>query len=315
MPLTVPYKEVKVRDGQSPEYSADEHGDTAVRFLQFEWSDINQATYELMGRNYVDGDTLKRVLPCQHPKKPWLWVSRVSGSEGKASTGYELLPVGDDIDKSATYSKGVLRVEYAPRMYPMLKDDEVEDKSEFYRFVQIEEHYRSSYISGPGTRFLLKWVPDTPNAGVTSQANFGKVRPLGNLTMRWHFVPDEALPFPVARKASGMVNQYDLGTPGTKEYFEAGTLLYLGWKPIPASGHYEGERLWHVEYYFDHDPYSLTQDGKKHVGHNTYFDFRADPIGRYQSSRDGQYYEPGSVTDGKLTYNEFDVEELFRVPE
>lgn len=135
--LKVPYKEMGVKYGiQSPEEACDLVTPSAKRILQVNWSDRQEAEWEILGTNsvvpakskFADGQLwrFKRYTPEQHPQKPWLFATRITRSYGigwrsrtfKTATGKGI----------NTFAKCVFEVEYTRPPYNITEDSGVREQ-------------------------------------------------------------------------------------------------------------------------------------------------------------------------------------------
>ncbi len=195
---------------------------------------------------------LKRVLPAAHPYYDWLFASKITNIEGLQPVGRAL---GESYqrDKSLNYiydfviyNKYKVSVQFEPRPYLMMSDDELRGKKrdvkwyynlnddfenftdpcEYLRFVDIECEPNAEFLSSPQGQFLFKTSNNSaPNNLPVSNQNGGGVNLLivkRKVKFTWFFVPYEIVFRENVTSGLGKVNQYPFFG------FPAGSLLLEG---------------------------------------------------------------------------------------
>lgn len=195
---------------------------------------------------------LKRSLPAAHPYYDWLFASKITNIEGIQPSGRAL---GETYqrDKSinyiydfVTYTKYKISVQFEPRPYLMMSDDDLRGKKrdvkwyyntnddftnfsdpmEYLRFVDIECEPAAEFLSSPQGQFLFKTSNGAaPNNLPVSNQNGGGVNILvvkRKVKFTWFFVPYEIVFRQNVTDGLGKVNQYEFFG------FPAGSLLLEG---------------------------------------------------------------------------------------
>lgn len=210
---------------------------------------------EILGSVYKAEDgtgRLLRKLPAAHPFYDWLYATRINNIEGMQPYGREL---GETYQKDkslnyiydfVTYRKYKVQVQFEPRPYLMINDDDLKakaeekkwyyntkdefvkfnDPKEWLRFVDIECEPNAEFLSSPQGQFMFKTSDQTPpnNLPVTNQ-NGGGINILivkRKIKITWFFVPYEVIFSENVISGLGKVNQYEFYG------FPAGSLLLEG---------------------------------------------------------------------------------------
>lgn len=213
---------------------------------------------EILGSVYKASDgtgRLTRKLPAAHPYYDWLYATRINNIEGLQPYGRQL---GEDYQKDkslnyiydfVTYKKYKVQVQFEPRPYLMVNDDdlkgkadtkkwyyntkdefvEFKDPKEYLRFVDLECEPNAEFLSSPQGQFFFKTkdnsAPGGANPTPVSNQNGGGINVLvvkRKIKMTWFFVPYEIVFSENVISGLGKVNQYDFYG------FPAGSLLLEG---------------------------------------------------------------------------------------
>ena len=201
---------------------------------------------EILGSVYKVGDKsgrLVRKLPAAHPYYDWLYASKINNIEGIDPYGRQL---GEDhqTNKSLnyiydfmTYSKYKVQIQFEPRPYLMVNDDDLKgqaqelkwyyntkdefikfsDPREYLRFVDLECEPNAEFLSSPQGQFFFKTKDNAAPGGVgnaatpVSNQNGGGINLLivkRRIKMTWFFVPYEIVFAENVTDGLGKVNQY-----------------------------------------------------------------------------------------------------------
>ena len=210
---------------------------------------------EILGSVYKAGDgtgRLVRKLPAAHPYYDWLYATRINNIEGLQPYGRQL---GEDYQKDkslnyiydfVTYTKYRVQVQFEPRPYLMINDDDLKGKAEnkkwyyntkdefvqfndpkeYLRFVDLECEPNAEFLSSPQGQFVFKTSDGSaPNNLPVSNQNGGGINILvvkRKIKMTWFFVPYQIVFAENVISGLGKVNQYDFYG------FPAGSLLLEG---------------------------------------------------------------------------------------
>lgn len=210
---------------------------------------------EILGSVYKAGDgtgRLVRKLPAAHPYYDWLYATRINNIEGLQPYGREL---GETYQRDnslnyiydfVTYQKYRVQVQFEPRPYLMLNDENLKgmskvkkwyynlnnafvnftDPYEWLRYVDIECEPSAEFLTSPQGQFFFKTSDaSAPNNMPVTNQNGGGVNILivkRKIKMTWFFVPYEIVFAENVTSGLGKVNQYPFYG------FPAGSLLLEG---------------------------------------------------------------------------------------
>lgn len=304
--LQIAHNEYGVKDGDSPNEQFDMTSATATRILDVAWANRGIAAYQLLGYavwNPINpsAPVIQRYLPDFHPDFPWMVATKITNIKGIGARGWT---TANGV-KIARYQIARITVQYEFPEYDLLYDDYT--TSEFDRYRTFEAKPAAEYLSVPlgSGRPYLTWSqgpgsltnPKRPFPG-----NVGFIVGTIDFHWKWLQVPFEALPFDDILGTIGRVNKTEFAD------CPAGTLLLIGVDYKRNNSPY-GLRTWTIEYTARYNPRL----------HNNFYDFIGDAAtgtgkGWYQASTDGTYHAPGSVTDGKLLFDEREFDDLFTPP-
>lgn len=298
--LQVWHKEVGVRRGDSPNYSIDLEGTESTRWLQVQWSDVETALWQLVGTAQKVSSGLSRYLPDKHPKVKGIWCCGATECTGQATDGFEIGTEGGD--KINKYKFALIKARYGFRPYAVLEDNDID--TEYERYMEFLPHSDTDHVTPRGAQFKLYWSNpgDLTTSEFITNAIVGRLDPYEHVRLRWHQVPDEAVPDDV--DLIGRLNQNDITHTDAKRTFPAGTLLYLSRDLTPLMMPGNGKLGWTVDMRFRFYPF----------GGNKLLDFRSIPTTYTRVSRDGHEYPAGSVPPGKSLYDEAPLENLWAPP-
>lgn len=312
MSFSFDYKEADLHQAISPEFDFTAREQRGKRVYIINWDDLAAAKKEILGYpTFTPEQTIQRVLPMKDPTVPVLlgesvnikgidWASNdTSGSDGKRNE----------------YSKALVTVRLNRPAYYIGEDDSLSSSlgREFDRFVEISGNLEGDYLSIGAMQGLLKWASGQagldPQEGVPFPESVGKILAYANLTMKWHQIPYDALPYVHIIEALGTINNATFGslvTPSdlTRQWGRH-ELLFLGatWDRILLADDSFG---WDVTYIFKHNPNIW----------NFYYNPLATAPAFYQATTNGVFYDPGTVTalpSGRATYNEYNFYKLFDI--
>lgn len=324
MTWTITPKEAKTKDRLSPQLNGQPDGPTSTRFYLFDWADIKnqKAEYETLGYPTRSAPgTLSRNLPERDPQRNNVWASAFQFYENIGSLGYEPVSVEGFPRKIQKWTESVYRVDYSWRPYPVYEDSEVEADGEYGRFVEIKEDGQTDYITPASLESMFKWAaPGTIPPETCGNITNGKLIPYANVSMTWHQVPYRYYPRDAIMNAYGKVSKEDLGTAGEKNFYAAGTLLFLGarrrhYLMAHPETNWDDQAVVDLEYFFRHDPGSNTDDDPDTIGPNTFPCFIQGSPGfgkRFLISKNGAYFAIGS-RDDVCIFDEFIPMDLFTV--
>jgi hypothetical protein len=314
--ILVPFAELGVEEGDSPSLTVGlEDAALTRRLILDDWDDAYDAAMQLLGYAEVSGSLLSRTLPQEDFEIPGLWASHVNRLSGLAWQGKTDHSSG--YGSTNTFKRAVLEVQFLPRPYAVLGDDEIgegDERNEFLRFVETETTLEGDYLTIPVTG-QLKFSegpsgPAHPNGAQPFPGNVGKVIGYSNYLFRWHQVPDLGLPEGTILDTIGRVNKTAFGNPddptGRLYFPEPGTLLVLGasWRRTFMFTPAGVAPAWVVEYVMKYRAQPW----------NDFLDIKSDPLDFYQITTDGIFQTPGSIDDGKCLYDERELADLFDVP-
>lgn len=338
MTLSIEFNEfIGKTERLSPQFGCTCDGPTSTRYYLFDWEDVasGQAMYEVMGYPERTGaGVLSRHLPERDPQLLHLWANGFTFYQNIGSRGFEQVmvdgmtrnvPVYANKDDTETVpGRGAIyRCDFSWRPYDVHSDDDLDVNGEYGRFVEVKEDGQTDYITPASLENVFRWaapgVTDL-NGKVAGNITNGKLIPYANVSMVWHQVPYIYYPRAAIAAAYGKVTKTDLGAPDDRNYYKAGTLLFLGSRrrrymhPHPESTG-AGQAVVDLEYFFRHDPGGNFDIAADCIGPNTFpcFVFESDGFNkRFLISKDGLYYNVGS-RDGVCMFDEFTAMDLFTV--
>ncbi len=192
----------------------------------------------VLGFSYVDGTTLKRINPLQHPKYRNLWASRITDSRGiqyeQRKTTNNIAP--PQLREYAGYDRRLCAVEFAPVRWKLKEDSDVKidtgsgvETREWLRNVEHDNNPKvyDVSITPENQQFFYQEGPPV-DKGFQGEINYLEVK--SSITLRWRNVPETfvydtvSYDFGLATKisaAAGKVNS------ATWAGYPAGTLLLL----------------------------------------------------------------------------------------
>lgn len=333
MPFALPYpKEAKTRSRLSPQFNGDEQGPTSSRYYNIPWSRAVNIEAEALGYpERIAPGVLSRHLPERDPQKKHLWAVKCGFDENMGAAGYETVTVDGDprnVPKFNAAQGQTIRVDYSWLPYDVHADADLDVNGEYGRFVEIQEDSQCDIITSSVLSTVYKWAaPGIPSINGRDAVGLGisKPVPFANVTMIWHQVPYVNYPRSAIQDALGKVSKADLGTPGDRNYYAAGTLLFLGCRRRRyAHCHNEltgvGQAVVDLQYYFRHDKGGDLSIAAGNLGPNTFPCFlpedsapNADALGqRVLITTDG-IYQPIGARDDVCVFNEFTPMDLFTV--
>lgn len=311
--IQVNFKELGVREGDSPTLSASLDTTSLTRRLLLNWDDAFAGAAQLLGWSEVASGFIGRHLPQEDFELPGLWASQVGRLNGLAWQGKVDSPTG--FGSTNEFKKAVLEVQFLPRPYLVLGDGDIDDgeggRNEFLRFVEVETALEGEYLTVPTTG-LLHWSegpngPEHDDGPLPFPGNIGKIVNYANYLFRWHQVPLAALPEATILDVTGRVNQTAFGNPddptGQRYFPDPGTLLMLGaaWRMSYMLTPVAVVAAWTVEYLMK---YRATP-------WNNFLDMHSTPLAFYQVTKDGEPQTPGEIEDGMCVYDEREFADLF----
>lgn len=243
-------------DRQSPSKASFQiDGGSATMDFIIDRANLGNMVSDILGSVEKTGEVsgrLKRRLPAAHPYYNWLYATKINDITGLKPYGrqlgesYQVEPELNHIYDFTTYEKYKVQVQFEPRPYLMMDDEELkgkertvrwyydvdlnfvdfQDPMEYLRFVDIETKPQAEFLSSPVGQFVFKTQSGggVNDVSVTNQ-NGGGVNMIivkSEVRFTWFFVPYEIAFSENISDAFGKVNQYDFfGYP-------KGTLLMVG---------------------------------------------------------------------------------------
>ena len=207
--------------------------------------DLENATSQCLGSAVPSGVNIDRTLPVAHPQYPWLFCERISSIDGvqfKEKVGpndtINGLPVqleGDTLSNYARYDTYELTLEFLPRPYALLKNNQLSDettawwdiddslltpqffsnKTEYWRYTELKEVPTGEYLTAQQGMFQFRMDANPAGLNLKDQAvGMGQLRLYVNsrgVQFVWHQVP---YAFALSGNSyfdrySGRVNQFD----------------------------------------------------------------------------------------------------------
>lgn len=220
-------------------------GGRAQMVVKVESDKLENATYQCLGNAVPSGVGINRTLPIAHPQYPWMFCERISSIDGiqfKEKLGpndtINGLPVqleGDTLSNYARYDTYELTLEFLPRPYALLKDNQLSDeltawwditdtlilpqifgnKTEYWRFTELKEVPAGEYLTAQQGMFQFRMDSNPSGLNLKDQAvGMGQLRLFVNsrgIQFIWHQVPYS---FVLSGNSyfdrySGRVNQFD----------------------------------------------------------------------------------------------------------
>lgn len=236
---------------------------------------LQQAITQILGtvRASTSSPKLTRTLPVASPIFPYFYASAISGIRGvgaPAKTATSTLAktvaaspftLPQPMPNIAMYPVWELSVEFTPRPYAAMTDDQIAGSSkivttwtpppstagevianidsifcqEYIRFTDFDIVPQNDSITGTQGTFTFR--TKTPGATIEGKSFQGMVRmllPNQILRLRWHEVP---LNYYMSansylKRFVGYINQFDWFPWGGDVVFPAGSLLYIGTNPV-----------------------------------------------------------------------------------
>jgi hypothetical protein len=345
--LQISYTEQCEHSELSPRFSGDVRNQKSNRIYKIDWDDLETAIPQALGYPLHTGaGNLSRYLPHQDPNFPYL-VAVAYEAKGKGRPSSEILLSGNL--RGNRYTDAYLSLQFEKPLYHLVEDANLAaaDTANFAglgarwapeidRYVEYEERPEGSYITPPAVSAILAWSGPTSGAAfelgahqlnqpVPSQVS--KILGEANIVLRWHQVPDSAIPLTSIYSCLGRINQTDFGSYADERIqFNPWSMLFLGatfTRSILPTGGFG----WTLEYLFKFS-------GEQRLW-NQLLNPRATKPNFYQVSRMGAttdvngnvqftdpptYFEPGgagstaALTKGKLIYDIANLNDLFTVP-
>lgn len=294
---SVTYVEPVAPEGDSPQEWFDHDANGASRVLDVPWNDRALAVAELLGYSNIDTSggegayKLHRYLPDYHPSFPLQIAKRVR-IQPRGSRQFQT----ENGRKIAKYEQARLFIEYEFPDYDVLEDHEVHgtDEKEFLRYRTFEAQPAAEYLSPP-TGTVLKWSEGVQK-GQPFPGNVGFIVGTIDYHWKWLQVPFDGLPESTIQRCVGCVNKTTFAN------CKPHTLLLLA-TPLKRVASPFQFRTWDIEY--------VARYNRR--GHNKHYNFVTKKYEQASATEKGDFFEPGSVPDGKLLFNEFDFHKLFDV--
>lgn len=335
--LQVGHQELSLHQGLSPVFRGNLTQLTSTRsYLLDNWSNIDQAIPQALGYpTRVGAGNLSRYLPHQDPKFPFL-VATSFQTRNLGAAASETQEAGP----GNFYAQIQLDLDMEKPPYFIVEDDDLDDidtenvnglgprwAPEIDRYVEYMEQPEGSYITPPATSGMMAWAKGQTGLGITDNQTFPQswstIVGEANITLRWHQIPDDALPINAIYNCLGCTNQTAFGSKSdTRIGFNPWTMLFLGasFTRIVLSN---GDFGWTVEYLFKFS-------GNQHRW-NYYLNSRANTPDFYEASLrrttdggttftgDAIFFDPGSsgatptATKNLLSYNLANLNDLFSI--
>jgi hypothetical protein len=334
------FREQDEHQGVSPTFGGDRFMQKSSRIFWLKtWSDIKQAIPNALGYpTRTAPGVLSRYLPHQDPVFPFLVATSYGSTKNK---GISLdTPDSDSGLRGNEYDGGiVLPLEFEKPLYHILEDGELapEDTAnynglgprwatEIDRYVEYEETPESSYVTPPSVTGMMAWSKgQTGLGGEDNQSfpqNYSTILGEASIRLRWHQIPDDALPLDAIYACLGKVNQTNFGSKeDVRLGFNPWSMLFLGGSftriVLPT-----GDFGWTVEYLFKFS-------GSQKVW-NYYLNARATTPGFYEVSLkpitgagppptlgDAPFFVPGATNSddthigNKISYGVANLNDLF----
>lgn len=282
-------------------------GTQAVMMIDVNWTDLDKAVEEILGKHFKSGTTLSRRLPMQHPQFPTLWCTRIQNVVGVAWGDKDETFWG----ASSSYQRARLTLLFEALPYPVLTDDELQtlySGKEFYRFTSREIIPSSEVLQRQASTY--KWA----EGGGAGEPTVGDAVPFGvpmflskeEVTYTWWMVPEDGL-FDSSNLPTKILNCVGKVNDAAFDNFTTGTLLLMPprFEPVPAPFQvrtelWKPQRLWNVRLPMRHfDP---PNGGSTH-GHN---------ILPYNGGN-GKWFKVQSQTGSNTLYGTADFTDLFEM--
>jgi len=264
---------------------------------------------------------IKRVIPAQHPERPWLYADSVELMKGEGAirnnantfatdangniiddtnSNAIALPMIEYFDQSGNGDgQALMAVRYTFRDYEILSDDDLVAQwqgNELGRWVTQTRKYsvQSLALPGKGVIFNDPNAPAAINGTLITQTGVGIIMPVVDYQYAWHQVPD--VPEAAIDACVGFVNSQPFDGISGRRQFAPGTLLCMA----PSTDRIRtavGRVAWEIKYHLL---------------------YRATGWNNYPAS-DGNFYRVNRTSDGTTAngvpvYPSADFSQLFGIP-
>ena len=184
---------------------------------------LEAATYQCLGNATPSGVSINRTLPIAHPQFPWMFCERISNIEGiqfqekvgpnDSINGIPVQLEADTLSNYARYHTYELTLEFLPRPYALLKDNQLIDettawwdttntlllpqfftsRSEYYRYTELKEVPAGEYLTAQQGMFQFRMDANPAGLNLKDQAvGMGQLRLYVNsrgIQLIWSQVP------------------------------------------------------------------------------------------------------------------------------
>lgn len=317
--LRVQFREMGVREGGSPVVTYAGTHLSVTRTLRIPWARLQEACWQLVGTAQMNEDgTIHRDLPQEDWDWKGLYATHIDRGRGIGYRGRNEYDYGS----TANYEYAEVAVEFLPRPYKILADEDVRDPSaeaadnEFMRYVEYLPNYSAEYLSIPNG--VLYWS-EGPCAGKPFPGSAGKIFVRADITYRWHEVPDGAFNEEAHANLLGHVNHklWGDGVEGSIHNYQPGTLLYLGNRPVRHFFVKDNKPRWTIDLLFGFNPNGWNNFVNFREGHcvapNT--NPTRERWAYRQVTTDGAVKELETAREGDLVFTPGNFKNLFLSPD
>lgn len=253
--LRIPFVEIGVRDGSSPEWAFDDEEQYARRKFFIRWDDIGKAPAQALGFSWrdtgstigadslgVDGATanrtlyrIRRWLPEFDANFPLLMCDKVIRMNGYAwekqgtATGADEVMSNFGVRKCNAYKVAQLELQYRAYNMAILDDNEVElasapnwGQGEFPRYVEKDAQPSAEVLTYPEGACIYHSSNSGPAGGKPFPGQPARLVVQYDVSYLWRGVPNDSVPWNGIESRLGCTNstQFDNHAPHT--------LLFLG---------------------------------------------------------------------------------------
>jgi hypothetical protein len=257
----------------SPKFSADKRMRRSTSEYYIPWGEqvrghiLDQAITDFLGYSepileagVVTG--IRRIIPYPHPSFPnYLYAESVKNIEGDVAQG-------KDPQLIAKYDEAKVSLEFSSLPYKVLTDDEMAARgytheATLQRYVSITCKTTGRYEKVP-TASGMKWFGTNVLFANSSSVILGE----GDLSIIWHQIPIEAIPWTAINACMGCVDETAIGDVGGVYRFASDS--YMGPILQTSAGRDRPKFLCLVPEFSD--PYTMS-NGEKAIDVNYRFKF------------------------------------------